>query len=29
LVNANTVQGTGLVDGFVLNLDEVWQCYRL
>ena len=28
-VSANAVQGTGPVEGFTLDLDELWRCYEI
>ncbi len=28
-ISGNTVQGSGPVEGFTLDLDEVWRCYEI
>ena len=28
-VSGNTVQGNGPVEGFTLDLDELWRCYEI
>jgi hypothetical protein len=28
-VSSKTVQGSGPVEGFTLDLDEVWRCYEI